>query len=65
MCKYLWKNRGKIREHAKIDFFLIYEFGEGGLYVFLEGVCQKCTFVDKGESKMLKNLWIAPYTQCI
>ena len=41
------KNRGKNREHTKIELMNL--GGPSKVYVFFEGGSQKCTFVDKGE----------------
>ena len=60
------KNRGKNREHTKIELMNL-EGGQSKVYVFFEGGSQKFTFVDKGGgrdqkySKMcVRLLWMPP-----
>ena len=58
MCNYLWKTYEKSVSTQKL--YLQYKLGgeQSKVYVFLEGYCQKCMFVDKGGRKGQKYMYI-------
>ena len=56
------KNRGKIREHTKIEL-MNGRRGQSDVYVFSKGSSQKCAFVDKGNKNVCMSFMDGLFTK--